>query len=486
MQDVRPQPVKRCPLHVGRRKFLCSLGASAMAFKVGVLDFASELLGGEAPAPPRPTKPIVHALFFRPKTDKYWMGWPGAAYPIKTSQELYTKTLREAADKLGVDLKVHDEPFVNKAAAETFLGQIKDAPPDGLILTCMSLNSGWQGINFLAANKGDVPTIVFSPVGSSFTGHLGGTRNLPKVFCAATQDVSWLSFGVRMLKTVWDMKTSRICVCAGGQTVERKLEPLGLTLQYIPNARFPEEFKKMEASDEVKAVADFFTKEAKNIVEPKKQDILNAAKYYFVARKLMTEAKCHGYSMDCLGLVGGRVIPGPPCMAMLRLNDEGSVGGCEADWNAAISLRLAALLFGRPGFMQDPCPNTINNTLIGAHCSCPTKLDGCDKPGHEPVILRSHSESDIGVSPQVLWRIGEKATVMKFQGPGGIILGTGKVVSNVDTPPSGGCRTSVELELDGVADSRDSKGFHQLFIYGDLERPFKAYCQLAGINVAHI
>ena len=75
---------------------------------------------------------------------------------------------------------------------------------------------------------------------------------------------------------------------------------------------------------------------------------------------------------------------------------------------------------------------------------------------------------------------------MKFSGPTSIILGTGKVVSNIDTPPAGGCRTSVEITVDGVADSRDTKGFHQLFIYGDLERPFKAYCQLAGIKVTHI
>ena len=84
------------------------------------------------------------------------------------------------------------------------------------------------------------------------------------------------------------------------------------------------------------------------------------------------------------------------------------------------------------------------------------------------------------------WRIGQKVTIMKFEGPGTIILGTGRVLRNIETPPSGGCRTSVELELDNVADCRDTKGFHQLFIYGDLEPGFKAYCQLAGIKVVHI
>jgi hypothetical protein len=132
--------------------------------------------------------------------------------------------------------------------------------------------------------------------------------------------------------------------------------------------------------------------------------------------------------------------------------------------------------------MQDPAPNTVRNTLNGAHCSCPTKLDGFDKPV-SPLILRNHSESEIGVSPQVLWRRDQKVTVMKFEGPEKMIVGTGRVLRNIDTPPSGGCRTSLEIELDNVPDARDTRGFHQLFIYGDLEDTFKAYGQLAGIKV---
>jgi len=468
---------------VGRRDFLATLGASALAMKMGLFDFASELFAAEA-KPSGAKKPIVHAAFLRPKTKKYWMGWPGAAYPIKASQARYTKTLTAAAKDLGVQLQVHQEPLVNTGAVNGFLDQMRKAQPDGVILTLMSMGS-WGPANHFVANKGEIHTIVFSPMGTSFTGHLGRTRKAHKTFCGATQDVNWLAFAMRMLKTIWDMKNTRICVCTGGKAVDRKLDVIGTTLHYIPRRRFPEELKKAETTDEVKAIADYFTKEAKGIVEPNRQDVLNSAKNYVVTRRIMAAENCQGFSMDCLGLVGARLIPCPPCMAWLRLNDEGSVGACEADWGAAISLRLTALLFNRSGFMQDPAPNTVNNTLMGAHCSCPTKLDGFDKP-HAPYIMRSHSESDIGVSPQVLWRLGQKVTIMKFQRSNSIVLGTGRVVRNIDTPPSGGCRTSLELELDNVADARDTRGFHQLFIYGNLDWQFRAYCQLAGINVAHI
>jgi len=467
---------------VSRRHFLASAGAFGLAANAGLFDFASSLFAAE---PTSGKKPVVQAVFVRPNVDGYWMGWPGAAYDIKARQADYTKTLKNAAEKFGIQLEVRPEPLDTDTAVNSFIEQVKKQPLDGLVLVSMSLNQSWPHIDNISKNRGKVPTIVFSPMGTSFTGHLQGTRNIDGVYVAATQDVDWLTFGLKMFKTASEMKNTRLCVLAGDKIEDKKLDVIGTTLHYIPRNRLPEELKKVEETDQVRAIADYYTKNAKKIVEPTKQDILNAAKNYIAAKRIMEAENCQGISVDCLPLVESRLIPCPPCIAWLKLNDEGSVGACEADWNSAISLRLTSLLFDRPGFMQDPAPNTVNNTLMGAHCSCPTKLDGFDKPA-EPFILRSHSESTTGVAPQVLWRIGQKATIMKFEGPGTIILGTGKVVGNIETPPSGGCRTSVELELDDMADSRDTKGFHQLFIYGNLEPGFKAYCQLTGIKVVHI
>ncbi|MBA7481446.1 hypothetical protein ES707_16918 [subsurface metagenome] len=485
MQTNKTSSESGCPLSMNRRNFLGAAGAMAAATKIGLLDFASSLYAAQ----PKPTKkPVIRAIFAHPKVKRYWMGWPGAAYDIEARQRQYTKILASAARKFGVQLDVRDEPIDSDDAASAYLEQLKKQPPDGLVVTCMCLHHGasssWPHVNNIAKNRGKIPTIVFSPMGTSFTSHLQATRNIPGVFSAATQDLDWLEFGIRMLRTIWDMKNTRICIARGNKTEDKKLDVIGTTLHYIPTKRFLDEFKKVQDSDEARAMAEYYTKNAKKIVEPTKKDILTAAKNYFVCRRLMAADNCQGFSMDCLGPVRSRLIQ-PPCLAFSRLRDEGGLGTCEADWNAAISTRLTNLLFDRPGFMQDPAPNTVNNTLMGAHCTCATKLDGFDK-SPEPFILRSHSESDIGVAMQVLWRIGQKVTIMKFQGPESIILGTGRVLRNIETPPAGGCRTSVELELDDVPDCRDTKGFHQLFIYGDLELPFKAYCQLAGIKVVHI
>ena len=100
-------------------------------------------------------------------------------------------------------------------------------------------------------------------------------------------------------------------------------------------------------------------------------------------------------------------------------------------------------------------------------------------------MLRDHSESALGISPQVLWPEGRKATLLQFSGTNELIVDTGTVVSNVNTPPAGGCRTSIELEMDDVEDVRDVRGFHQVVALGDHRRELEAFCQLYGIEPTH-
>ena len=253
----------------------------------------------------------------------------------------------------------------------------------------------------------------------------------------------------------------------------------------MPRKKFPDTLATIGETPEVIAMAEEYQKKAQKVVEPSHADMINAARNYYTALKIIKEEGCDGVTMDCLGLVKTREIPTPPCMAWCKFLDVGISAVCEADINAVMSHTLCCKLLDKPGFQQDPVPETVKNTFIGAHCVCPTKLNGYDQPG-EPFILRSHAESNIGVSLQVLWREGQEVTIMQFTGPGNIILGKGKVLRNLDTPPAGGCRTSVELAIDGPADVRDTKGFHQLFIYGDHLRQFKAYAQMYGITCEHI
>jgi len=231
-------------------------------------------------------------------------------------------------------------------------------------------------------------------------------------------------------------------------------------------------------------VAGQVRRRARKIVEPTRQDALNSARSYQAAKRLMRNEEANAITTDCLGMVTDRKVPTPPCMGASLFQDGGVTYGCEADVFGAMSLMLPSYLFDRPGYMHDPVPETVKNVLVASHCVSGTRLNGFDE-SPEPFIMRSHSESALGVSPQVLWKEGQPITQVRFQNDRELIVDSGTVVGNVDTPPAGGCRTSVEIVMDKIEDVRDVLGFHQVPFYGNHRREVEAFCQLYGIKVIH-
>lgn len=277
---------------------------------------------------------------------------------------------------------------------------------------------------------------------------------------------------------------SRILWIRSNQRNETVLERLGTKVRAIPRDTFNKLFDTVPVTEEVREVASDMRKRARRVIEPSQEDTIHSARAYVTAKQLLADEKANALSMDCLGMVGSRLVPTPPCFSWTLLQDQGITAGCEADLHGATSLMLTSYLLNRPGYMNDPVPETFKNLLIAAHCTSGTRIRGFDQPP-VPYILRSHSESDIGVSVQVLWPEGEKVTLVRFQNPNELIVDTGTVVGNVDTPPAGGCRTSVEICMDRVEDARDVMGFHQVVTLGDHRRELAAFCQLYGIKTIH-
>jgi len=461
-------------LHAGvsRREVLGSVaGAVTIAALQGIVAAAEA-------APKGVEVPLVRVCYLRPKA-KYWLGWPGTAWDPEGFVAKSRAQLEGFAKDLNIKLAFEPEPLYDDAATDKFIASVKADKPQGVVVFPLHMNE-WGRVDRIS--QCGVPTIVFAGLGTCFTGHIAVIGKRPGVYLASTPDFTLAParFGLKMIRTYHDIHRTKIVVVAGNDTREQTLNPFGLTVRYIPRKTFPDVYKTIGETPEVVAVAEEYMKTAQKIVEPTRADVINASRCYFTAQKIMKDNDCQGITMDCLGLVASRELPTPPCMAWAKLVDVGVLGICEADLNAVMSSLLCSRLLDKPGFIQDPVPETVNNTFIGAHCVCPTKLNGFDKPA-EPFILRSHSESNIGVSFQVLWKIGQEVTIMQMVGPARMILGHGKVLRNLDTPPCGGCRTSVELAIDAPADTRDTKGFHQLFIYGDHRRDFQAYGQMFGI-----
>ncbi|UCF14830.1 MAG: hypothetical protein JSW59_15580, partial [Phycisphaerales bacterium] len=191
-------------------------------------------------------------------------------------------------------------------------------------------------------------------------------------------------------------------------------------------------------------------------------------------------------TMDCLGALG-KIDVSLPCIAWSRMNDDGIPAACEADYGAVASHIMTQYLFGRPGFQQDPVADTADDSIIGAHCSCPTKLNGFDTDPEPFDLLHHHGNRD--AVPRTLWRKGQRVTSIdllpgKADGTSAskVLISAGTVIENIDVPPSGGCVVSVKVRFDGNQEVLSFPGFHQIFFYGDYKHQMKDFCQLCKFD----
>jgi hypothetical protein len=472
-----------CSSGFTRREMLMAAAAGTAVMGGSMMLGAAKAADAEQIARGTDDMPEVRVCYLRPKA-KYWLGWPGTSWDPEGFLTESTQKITKLAKELRIKVVFEPEPLYENTDVEAFIAKLKADKPQGVLVFPLHMER-WPHVDAIA--KVGVPTVIFAGLGTCFTAHIQQISRYPGVYLASTADfdLGSVRYGLKMIRTRWDVQHSKIAVLVGNEVKEQVLNPFGLTVRFVPRDHFVEVLKTIEENDEVRGVAEEYRKNAKKTVEPSEQDVINASKNYFTALKIMKEHGCNGISMECLGLVKEKKIASPPCMAWSKLLDVGIPGVCEADIKAVMGHTLCCKLLDKPGFMQDPVPDTVKNTFIGAHCVSPTRLDGYDKP-RAPFMLRSHSESNVGVSLQVIWEPGREVTIMQFADPGTIMLGKGKILRNLDTPPCGGCRTSVELAIDAPADTRDTKGFHQLFIMGDHVRDFQAYAQMFGLKTEHV
>ncbi len=429
---------------------------------------------------PQPTVRVMSAFLEMPRP--YWLGWPGTTYELDKHQQTYRSQLEKSAQALGVDVALESTPISTKEGLAAWTSKIASTAPDAVLVMLQHMQC-WNWVTQLAQEI-SVPVLVFAPVGTAFTGHVDGASRLPHVHVMSTMAWSAVEDSLRMVRAKRMFEETRVLWIHANNRNETVLDRLGVKVRAIPRDTFNLRFDKQAVTEEVQDVASQLRKDAHNIVEPTEEDVVNCARAYVTAKRLLADEKANALSMDCLGMVGSRLVPTPPCGAWTLLQDQGITAGCEADLFGAMSLMMTSYLLDRPGYMNDPVPETYRNLLIAAHCTSGTRLDGFDQPP-APFVLRDHSESSLGVSTQVLWPEGKPITLVRLTGTDEMIIDTGTVVGNVDTPPAGGCRTSVEIAMDDVEDCRDVKGFHQVVTLGNHRRILEDFCELYGIRHIH-
>jgi L-arabinose isomerase len=244
------------------------------------------------------------------------------------------------------------------------------------------------------------------------------------------------------------------------------------------------EVQKISTNDKVLSMTESLMRRAYQCTGASKEEVINGVKGYFAARKILEEKK--GDSMTLAGCVN--LLKYRPCIAWVTLSDEGIPSACEGDLEAIAAKTIVQYLFNRPGFQQDPVPDTANQAFIGAHCQCATRLNGFDNPPEPFNISHHHGNTDATIVPE--WQQGQKVTAIdvtnKKEEQTEIRLFTGTVLDNISVPPNGGCVVSVRFNIDGINNSQEvltAPGFHQVFFYGNYGREIEDFCKLYNIKL---
>jgi len=476
---------------LSRRGFLCLTGSALGGWGLlGCSGLRLSMLGtGRDEVPIRPCgpasryTPTVKAAFVRRKGD-YGILWPGAIYDGEKARRQYTAALRQAAEKLRVRLELEPEPLYSAEEADRWLAEAKASRPDGLFVVLLDRQRhAWPTAGKAVESR--IPTVVFAPVGTAFTTNTARHADQTGVFIASTDDFAHAAFGLRMLAVGARLRETRCIVLKGQNRRDSAIHGLGMKLRYVPARDFLDEYNRTPTDERIRRIAAEYLRGAERVFGATEQDVLNGVKSYEVARRILEREEGDAITMDCLGALGGTKVS-LPCISWSRMLDAGIPAACEADLGAAVTHALILYLFERPGFQQDPVPETARGCLIGAHCSCPTRLNGLDRP-REPYYL-SHHHGMRDAVPRTIWRKGQRITIAdmllseKPEEPHQMVIGTGTVVDNVSVPPSGGCVVSVLVRPDGQTNVLSYPGFHQLFFYGDYRNELLAYCKLYGIR----
>jgi len=475
----------------GRRDFLKNTAIfAAGATLMGKMAFGLNIEGIDIPvikAYGEASKyvPLVKAAFVRRREENFGVRWPGAIYDVKGAKKKYSEQLSSTAKSLGVNLDLRESPIYDLNEADAWLKEAGGKGVDGLMLLLLDRQDHAWPTAQKAAESG-IPLVIFSPLGTSFTTNTAGLAEKAGCVIYSTNDFSQVAYGMKMLKVKAKINHTRCVVIAGEEKVERKLADTGITLQYVPANTFINMYNRMPVSDKVIAMADEYILKATAITLANRQDVINGIKSYLVAGKILEDEKADAISMDCLGALGNEKIS-LPCISWSRMNDDGIPAACEADIGAIASQIMVQYLFDRPGFQQDPVADTSDDTIIGAHCSCPTRLNGFNMPP-EPFDLTHHHGNRDAV-PRPTWKVGQRITCMDFL-PGTIeaqkrsqmLISAGTVIENMSVPPSGGCVVSIKVKFDGSSEVLTFSGFHQLFFYGDYKNELEDFCHLFNIE----
>ena len=175
----------------------------------------------------------------------------------------------------------------------------------------------------------------------------------------------------------------------------RRQEFLGARGIYVGFDELKAFYDKVDR-DQAAEWSDRWSKTAEKIVEAKPDWIHKAGAIYLATLDLLKKYGTDTVTMNCLGGFHSGKLPAYPCLGFMQILDDGGQGVCEAMPDDTLSMLMARILTGRPGYVSDPALDTSKNQIVYAHCVATTKPFGPDSEANKFRIRTLHDRDPRG------------------------------------------------------------------------------------------
>ncbi len=232
--------------------------------------------------------------------------------------------------------------------------------------------------------------------------------------------------------------------------------------------------------------ANRWTKEADKVVEPTPEWLRKAGRVYLATLELLNRYDTDTVTMNCLGGFDAEQLPAYPCLGFMQLLNDGGHGVCEAMPDDTLSMLMARILTGRPGYVSDPVLDTAKNQIVYAHCVATTKAFGPEGPSNMYRIRTLHNHNPRGTCAQSFLPMGYMTTSFRTNfARKSMIIHQAKSIGNLDAPR--GCRTQLVGEVRGdigkLFNHWDVFGWHRVTVFGDIKGPLIEFGKALGLKV---
>ncbi len=265
-------------------------------------------------------------------------------------------------------------------------------------------------------------------------------------------------------------------VISNAEKLEYYNERFNVKIKKVSQDEIINEYEKINADDS-KYIYDYFNSLSEKILEPTKDDLINASRMAVALINVLKKYQADGCAIACFDLLktGTNM-----CLGVSYVNDRTDmVAACEGDVDSAITMLMmkkltsSSLWIANPGLQPD---NTVNFN----HCTGPIHM--LNKFNQQKTILRNHHESGIGVSLQIQAPIGHLVTAVRVSDNASkITIQNGEIVEGIK---ENACRTQMHIRFEDYKHYLDTAlGCHQVFAFEDIKEKITMLAKMFNLQI---